>query len=131
MWSGTVELFRGAPAWDYHPEIHHALKALQLPEAHHPHLAPWKWQIPDYWQGFANVGDSRRYLLLTGGRLNWTLVLKFSPGTPGHVYRALARAFNATQEVPHEASRPLPRAKARKPVKGLDPAPAEGHASGG
>lgn len=95
-WTGWVELFRGAPSWESNPELFHGLKALQSAALHQGYLSPWTWDLPDLWEGYQNIGDARKYLLLKGGRLDWSLVLRFSPRAPTFAFRELARAFNAT-----------------------------------
>jgi len=127
-WSGWVEIFRGAPSWESNPELFHGLKALQNAEIHQPFLSPWTWDLPELWEGYANIGDGRKYLLLKGGRLDWSLVLRFSPRAPTFAYRELARAFNAKpmERAPsaapkgtrHDAGRSKQRPQALVPVEG-------------
>lgn len=122
-WSGWAEIFRGAPSWESNPELFHGLKALQNAELHQPFLHPapggpapepgrafswssWAWDLPELWEGYANIGDGRKYLLLRGGRLDWSLILRFSPRAPTFAFRELARAFNA---------KPMERAPATAP----------------
>lgn len=126
-WSGWAEIFRGAPAWETFPELFHGLKSLQKAEIHQRFLSPWTWAIPDEWEGYQNSGEGRRYLILKGGRLNWTLVIRFAPHAPMFAFRELARAFNATpeEEKSHESSRSERTPEAREPQQGLDSRPAE------
>lgn len=105
-WSGFVEIFRGAPSWESNPELFHGLKALQNADLHQGFLSAWAWDLPELWEGYANIGEARKYLLLKGGRLDWQLVLRFSPRAPTFAYRELARAFNA---------KPMERAPTKAP----------------
>jgi hypothetical protein len=108
LWSGLVEIWRGAPGADSHPEIEHAFRAIELPEPHQDFIRHrWTWDIPDLWADAPNFGENRRYLVLyaTGGVLNWTLVLRLPPDTPRFVWTAICRGFNATRkEQPHASA---------------------------
>lgn len=127
-WSGWVEIFRGAPSWESNPELFHGLKALQNAEIHQGFLFAWTWDLPDVWEGHQNIGEGRKYLLLKGGRLDWSLVLRFSPRAPTFAFRELARAFNAKpmERAPasaprrkrHESGRPEQRPEAPVPEQG-------------
>jgi hypothetical protein len=129
MWTGWVRIFKGAPAWDYHPEIHHALLSLLTPGVHASHVTDWTWDIPPTWESVSNVGARREKMILRGGRLNWTLVLQFSPRTPLHVMKKLAAAFKA-KEKPDEARRPASRPSVRVSRKGSNPCTSGRHAAG-
>lgn len=99
VWAGEVELWRGAPAFDDHPELEHAVRAIMNP-IHRDEFVRHKWtyDIPDHWAGASNFGPNhRRYLLLTasGGLINWKLTLKLPTGTPQFVWKALAYGFKA------------------------------------
>lgn len=99
-WSGTVELHRGAPAVDSHPELTHAFLSIgERPELHREFIRHrWEADIPDFYGGLPNTGESRRYLTMnaSGAEINWSLVLKLPPSTPQHVFRRITQAFGAT-----------------------------------
>ncbi len=123
-WSGWVELFRGAPSWEDAPELFHGLKALQNAALHQHFLSAWTWDLPDVWEGHQNSGDGRKYLLLHGGRLAWSLVLRFSPHAPTFAFRELARGFNAKpmERAPVKAPKGSTwKAKARTPSPSPSP----------
>lgn len=130
MWTGWCRIFKGAPAWDYHPEIHHALLSLLTPDVHAPHVTSWTWDIPPTWENVSNVGEKREKMVLRGGRLAWTLVLQFSPRSPLFVMKSIAHAFKA-KEKPDETSRPAVPSAKRVSRKRPHSKPAQRHAAGG
>jgi hypothetical protein len=108
LWSGEVEIWRGTPSATDHPEIEHAFLGIGNPAIHRDFIRHrWTWEIPDWWEGYKNFGEGRRYLILraSGGVMNWTLCLKLPPLTPRFVYKAIARAFHA-EPVPQKAPAP-------------------------
>lgn len=101
LWSGLVEIWRGAPGADSHPEIEHAFRAIEIREPHQDFIRHrWTWDIPDYYADAPNFGEHRRYLILqaNGGALNWTLVLRLPPRAPRFVWTAICRGFNASRK---------------------------------
>lgn len=101
VWSGTVEVWRGAPGADSHPELFHAFLSIANAAVHQEFVRhQWSYEIPDTWGGHPNYGQHRRFMILQarGGMLNWTLVLAFPLGAPQLAWRAVAKAFNATQK---------------------------------
>jgi hypothetical protein len=101
IWSGTVEILRGAPGAGSHPELTHAFMAMDLPAPHQEFIRhKWTWEIPDYYRNLPNFGESRRYLILqaSGGYLNWTLELCLPPLTPRFVWTAICRGFNSSRK---------------------------------
>lgn len=118
IWSGDIELWRGAAAWDDQPEILHAILGIQTGGGY-PHgrfiLHTWTLDIPDRYEGLWNCGDDRRYVVLraSGGHRNWTLILKLPVRTPDFVLQAIQQAFHASVPVPVVA--PVVQAKARAP----------------
>ena len=100
VWAGAVELHRGAPSPDSHPELAHAFQNIAGPDSIHREFIRHRWEvdIPALYEGLPNTGEHRRYLTLTatGGEINWSLVLKLPPGAPWHVFHAIANAFRAT-----------------------------------
>lgn len=102
IWSGEVEIVRGAPAADSHPELLHAFLGIDN-EAIHAGFIRHRWtiSIPDTLAGRSNLGDGRRQFVILqarGAEINWRLELKLPLFTPLFVYRALARGFHATFE---------------------------------
>jgi hypothetical protein len=100
VWAGEVELWRGAPAFDDHPELEHAIRSIMNP-IHRDEFVRhrWTYDIPDHWAGAPNFGPNhRRYLLLTasGGLINWSLTLRLPVGAPQFVWKAIAYGFKAT-----------------------------------
>lgn len=99
LWSGAVEIVRGAPAADSHPELEHAFLAMDLPAPHQAFIRhAWTYEIPETYRDLSNLGEQRRYLILraSGREVNWTLDLQLPHATPRFVYKAICRAFNAT-----------------------------------
>jgi hypothetical protein len=99
IWRGEVEIVRGAPSWDSHPELDHAIKGLMNASAHRDFVRhAWTYDLPDHYASQSNMGENRRYLLLTasGGALNWSLVLRLPRDTPQFVYAAICRGFHAS-----------------------------------
>lgn len=99
VWAGEVELWRGAPAFDDHPELEHAIRSIMNP-IHRDEFVRhrWTYDIPDHWAGAPNFGpNTRRYLLLTasGGLINWSLILRLPVGTPSFVWKAICYGFKA------------------------------------
>jgi hypothetical protein len=127
LWSGLVEIWRGAPGADSHPEIEHAFRAIEIREPHQDFIRHrWTWEIPDYWENAPNFGEHRRYLILqaAGGSLNWTLVLRLSPHAPRFVWTAICAGFNAVRkENSMKPTGPDQVAKTQSMSKGEVPAP--------
>lgn len=99
LWSGTVEIFRGSPAVDDHPEIEHAVRRIGNPALFEDFIRHrWTYSIPDAWGGRSNLGPDRAFLELqaTGGVMNWTLLLKLPRNAPRFVWVRICRAFNAS-----------------------------------
>lgn len=115
-----MEIWRGAPAADSHPELEHAFLALDNPAIHQAFIRHrWTWEVPDYYDGLANLGeDSRRYMILqaNGAEINWTLVLRFQLRTPAFVWKAIASAFNATPKRKETAMKPAGPDQQAKPA---------------
>lgn len=98
IWAGEVELHRGAPAVDSHPELRHAFLSIDTPELHGDFIRhQWTWSIPDTYEGLPNTGERRRYLMLDAhdAEMCWRLVLKLPTNTPIHVYARICAAFRA------------------------------------
>lgn len=135
VWAGEVELWRGAPSFDSHPEIEHALRAIMSP-IHRDEFVrhTWVYDIPDHWGGAVNAGPNhRRYLLLTasGGLINWSLTLRLPVGAPKFVWKAIAYGFKATLKgdtMPHptgpdQTAKPASLAKGEVPKPEAPPPP--------
>lgn len=125
VWSGTLELWRGAPDFE-HPELRHAILAITNPAVHREFVRhTWSYEIPDFWGGQPNFGPNRRFLVLRarGGMLNWTLVLALPPKTPRFVWKAIARGFNAKKETAMKPMGPDQTAKPASLNKGPVPEP--------
>lgn len=127
LWSGIVEIWRGAPGALSHPEIEHAFRAIEIPEPHQDFIRhSWTWEIPDYYADAPNFGEQRRYLILqaNGGMLNWTLVLRLPFNAPRFVWKAIARGFNASRkEQVMEGKGPNQTGKTQTLDKGTVPPP--------
>jgi hypothetical protein len=98
IWVGEVELWRGAPDFEDHPEIRHALLSIMNTLVHQEFVrVPWTYDIPDVYAGAENFGSNRRrYLLLFGGSLSWSLELRLPVGAPQFVWKAICHGFKAT-----------------------------------
>lgn len=99
LWSGVVEIFRGTPTVDDHPEITHGIFRIASPELFGEFIRhTWTYEIPDSWGGRSNLGRERQWLILyaTGGPCCWTLTLRLPTRTPQFVWKRIAQAFNAT-----------------------------------
>lgn len=127
LWSGPVEIVRGAPSAESHPELQHAFMALDNPAPHQDFIRHrWNYEIPDNYRGLSNLGDGRQYLILqaSGGMLNWTLDLKLPLNAPRFVYKAICRAFHATlKENPMKPAGPDATNKSAQLTKGTVPPP--------
>ena len=98
-WGGEIELHRGAPSVEDHPELRHAFLGIENPQIQREHLRHgWEWDVPDTYEGHANTGDLHRFLILRAvrGELGWTLVLKFPANAPMAVWARFCHAFNAS-----------------------------------
>jgi hypothetical protein len=98
VWSGVIEIWKGAPSWDSHPELQHAALGVADPLPHAEFIRhTWTYDLPDRWEGAWNCGDTREWMTLHGeGHLyGWDLVLRFPRLTPAFVFAAIARGFGA------------------------------------
>lgn len=129
IWRGEIEVWRGAPSWEEHPEILHAILGVQTAGGY-PHgrfiLHTWTLDIPERYEGLWNCGDDRRYVVMraSGGFRNWTLVLKIPLRTPDFVLQALQAGFHASVPVPVvEVASPAPRPARQRARKVSPPKP--------
>lgn len=101
FWSGAVQLHRGAPSFDSHPEIAHALYSIEDPANHKAYVRHrWTYEVPASLDGIPNAGAARRFMVLRSqGEIGWTLVLLMPHQCPRFVYKAVARGFGATPHV--------------------------------
>jgi len=113
--TGAVEvvLHRGAPDWG-HPELRRGIVSVMQPGLFRHLMRPWTREIPAKYLERPNEGEQREFMLLRGGSLNWTLVLKFPRFTPDFVFERVALGFGAT---PYEAPAPKPRVAPPPPPK--------------
>lgn len=98
VWSGDIEIWRGAPAWTDHPELEHAVLGIMNLAVHADFIRHrWTFDIPDRYNDKWNCGDDREWMVLkaTGGPSCWTLVLRFPKRTPQFVWTAVAEGFHA------------------------------------
>lgn len=101
VWSGTIEIWRGAPSWRDKPELEHAMLGVINPAIHRDFIRhQWEFDLPDRYADRWNCGEMREFATLTatGGFFNWQLVLRFPAGfrTPDFVFRAIVAGFGAT-----------------------------------
>ncbi len=100
-WSGTIEIWRGAPSWRDKPELEHAMLGVINPVIHRDFIRHrWEFDLPDRYADRWNCGEQREFAVLTatGGDFNWQLVLRFPAGfrTPDFVFKAIVAGFGAT-----------------------------------
>lgn len=127
LWSGVVELWRGAPSVESDPELFHGFMAIENPLVHQGFLLHvWNYDVPDYWGDQSNLGDEHRRYFTLRAVGSWTLTLRLPIGTPQFVWRAIARGFKATllpKETPMHPAGPNQTPKPASLSRGEVPAP--------